>query len=164
MLLICTLILSYISIRIASRFSKYLSKYDKKDHLRFAFGIATALVGFMHIILPSFFGHLFSTIFSSTYEIINVAGFIQLVCGIGLLIRRVYREAAIILCILLALFIPLSILMLTKYIPGPLGAEYEPVLGYLRIIAFPVLIWILIKTSDLSPRKGLINKKFDQDI
>jgi len=164
MLLIGALILSYIIIRIVSGFSNYLGNFTKKEHLRFAFGIATALVGFMHIILPSFFGHLFSTIFSSTYEIINVAGFIQLICGIGLLIKRVYREAAIILSVLLALFIPLSILMLTKYIPGPLGAEYEPVLGYLRIIAFPLLIWILIKTCDLSPRKGLINNKFDQDI
>jgi len=164
MLFICAILIAYILIWFIAKFNTYLQQYSKNQHLRFAFGIAAIVIGSLHIILPSFFGHLFSTVFKSTYNVITISGFIQIICGVGLLIKRVHREAAFLLIILLALFIPLSILMLTKYIPGPLGPEYEPVLGYLRILSFPLLIWILFHACELSPRKGLKNKRFDMDI
>lgn len=164
MLVFCIIIVAYVLVWISSRFSKHVSKYSRKDHLRFAFGIAFITVGFLHILIPTFFSHLFLPIFSSPLEIINIAGFVQLVCGVSLLIRRVYREAAILLIVLLALFIPLSVLMLTHYIPGPLGPEYEPILGYLRILVFPLLIWIIIQICDLSPRRKFKNSRFNQDI
>ena len=164
MLLILVILLAFILIRIASRFSNYLRDFSRNQHLRFAFGIAAIIVGALHIMYPSFFSHLFSTVFKSTYTATSISGFIQIICGVGLLIRRVYKEAAILLMILLALFIPLSILMMMDYIPGPLGPEYEPVLGYIRILSFPLLIWILFKACDMSPRKGLQTERFNHDI
>ncbi|NOU58602.1 hypothetical protein [Marinifilum caeruleilacunae] len=164
MLLILVILSTYVLIRIASIFSNYLKAYTRNQHLRFAFGIAAIIVGALHIMYPSFFSHLFSTVFKSTYTATSISGFIQIICGVGLLIRRVYKEAAILLMILLALFIPLSILMMMEYIPGPLGPEYEPVLGYIRILSFPLLIWILFKACDMSPRKGLQTERFNHDI
>ena len=164
MLFFIALVISYILIWITSKYSQHLMKFSSNEHLRFAFGIGAIIVGSLHILIPSFFSHLFSTVFSSTYEIINISGFVQIICGVGLLIRRVYRESAIMLIVLFVLIIPLSVLMLTKYIPGPLGPEFEPVLGYLRIITFPLLIWLLIQACELSPRKGLRDKRFDHDI
>ena len=164
MLLIVVILLAFILIRIASMFSNYLKDFSRNQHLRFAFGIAAIIVGALHIMYPSFFSHLFSTIFKSTYTATSISGFIQIICGVGLLIKRVYKESAILLMILLALFIPLSILMMMDYIPGPLGPEYEPMLGYIRILSFPLLIWILFKACDMSPRKGLKTERFNHDI
>lgn len=164
MLYICTIFIIYIIIWFTAKFNSHLRQFTKNQHLRFSFGIAAILIGVLHIMLPSFFSYLFSSIFKSTYNIITISGFIQIICGVGLLIRRVHREAAIFLIILLVLFIPLSIIMLTKYIHGPLGPEYEPVLGYIRILAYLFLIWVLFKACDMSPRKGLQDKRFDMDI
>ena len=164
MLLIVVILLAFILIRIASMFSNYLKDFSRNQHLRFAFGIAAIIVGALHIMYPSFFSHLFSTIFKSTYTATSISGFIQIICGVGLLIKRVYKESAILLMILLALFIPLSILMMMDYIPGPLGPEYEPMLGYIRSLSFPLLIWILFKACDMSPRKGLKTERFNHDI
>ncbi|GAB7089418.1 hypothetical protein [Marinifilum fragile] len=164
MLLILVILSSYILIRIVSIFSNYLKAFSRNEHLRFAFGIAAIIVGALHIMFPIFFSHLFSTIFKSTYTATSISGFIQIICGVGLLIRRVYKEAAILLMILLALFIPLSIFMMMDYIPGPLGPEYEPILGYVRILSFPILIWTLFKVCDMSPRKGLQTDRFKHDI
>jgi uncharacterized membrane protein len=164
MLLILTILTIYVLIRVIANFSSHLKRFSKNQHLRFAFGIAAIIVGSLHIMFPSIFNHLFSAIFKSTYTATSIAGFVQVICGVGLLIKRVYKESAVLLMFLLALFIPLSIIMMTDYIPGPLGPEYEPVLGYIRIFSFPLLIWILFKACDMSPRKGLQTQRFDQDI
>ncbi|WP_421919209.1 hypothetical protein [Marinifilum sp.] len=164
MLLILTILTTYILIRIATLFSNYLKSFSKKEHLRFAFGVAAIVIGALHILIPSFFSHLFSAAFKSTYTVTSSSGFIQIICGIGLLIKRVYKESAVLLIILLALFIPLSVIMLMDYIHGPLGSEYESILSYVRILSFILLIGILYKTCDLSRRKGLQSDKFKQDI
>ncbi|MCT4602101.1 MAG: hypothetical protein N4A59_04220 [Marinifilum sp.] len=164
MLLILAILLTYILIRVVSIFSNYLKGFSRNQHLRFAFGIVAIIAGALHIMYPFLFSHLFSTVFKSTYTVTSILGFIQIICGVGLLIRRVYKEAAVLLIILLTLFTPLSILMMTDYIPGPLGSEYEPILGYIRILSFPLLIWLLFKSCDMSPRKGLQTEKFKHDI
>ena len=164
MLLILAILSSYILIRIVSIFSNYLKAFSRNEHIRFAFGIAAIVVGALHIMFPTFFSYLFSSVFKSTYTVTSISGFIQIICGVGLLIRRVYKEAAILLIILLALFIPLSIFMMMNYIPGPIGQEYESILGYVRILSFPLLIWTLFKVCDLSPRKGLQTDRFKHDI
>lgn len=164
MLFLLVILISYVLVRISSHFSKYLMKFSKNDRLRFAYGVGFISIGVIHIIVPTPFQHMFSAISNSTYELITILGFVLLVCGLGLLIRRVHKEAAIILIILMFIFIPLSIIMLTSYVPGPLGLEYEPVLGYVRIPAFLLLIWFLIKTCELSPRRRYNKTKYDQHI
>ena len=164
MLFLLVIFISYLLVLFVSLFSKYLQKFSKNDRLRFAFGIGFISIGAMHILAPSYFEHMFSSISNSTHEIINIAGFVLVICGVGLLIRRVHKEAAIILMILMFLFIPLSIIMLTSYVPGPLGIEFEPVLGYLRILAFSLLIWLLFKACELSPRRKYNKRKYDQRI
>ena len=164
MLFLLVIFITYLFVWFVSLFSKYLQKFSKNDRLRFAFGIGFISIGVMHILVPKFFEHMFSSISNSTYEIINIAGFVLIVCGVGLLIRRVHKEAAIILMVLMVLFIPLSIIMLTTYVPGPLGIEFEPVLGYLRILAFSLLIWFLFKSCELSPRRKYNKTKYDQHI
>ncbi|WP_372751558.1 hypothetical protein [Labilibaculum sp.] len=139
-------------------------KFSKNDRLRFAYAIGFITIGAMHIFMPNLFKHMFLALFDSTYELVNISGFILIICGVGLLIRRVHKESAILVILLMLLFIPLSIIMLTKYIPGPLGIEYEPVLGYARILAFSALIWFLIKACELSPRRKYNKTKYDQNI
>lgn len=164
MLFFLVILISYVLVRITSRFSKYLMKFSKNDHLRFSYGIGFITIGAMHILIPNLFEHIFAAISNSTYEIITILGFVLIVSGVGLLIRRVHKEAAILLIILMLIFIPLSIIMLTRYVPGPLGIEYEPVLGYLRILAFSLLIWFLIKACELSPRRKYNKSKYNQNI
>lgn len=164
MLFLSALILFYCLIWFSARFNNHLQKFTNRDYLRFAFGISSISIGTLYILFPSLFEHFFASIFSSTYEVISIAGFVQIICGVGLLIRRVYREAAIFLIVLLTLFIPLSLIMIMDYVPGPLGADYEPILGYIRIIVYPLLVWILIKACELSPRKNLYDHRFDKDI
>ncbi len=164
MLFLIIIFISYILVWITSRFSKYLMKFSENDRLRFAYGIGFIAVGAMHILVPTLFEHMFSSITNSTYELVTILGFVLLVCGVSLLIRRVHKEAAILLIILLLTFIPLSILMLTRYVSGPLGLEYEPVLGYIRILAFSLLIWFLIKACELSRRRKYNKTKYDQNI
>lgn len=164
MLFLLVILISYVLVRITSRFSKYLMKFSNNDRLRFAYGIGFITIGAMHILVPKLFEHMFSAISNSTYELTNILGFVLLVCGVGLLIRRVHKETTIILIVLMLIFIPLSIIMLTCYVPGPLGIEYEPVLGYLRIFAFSLLTWVLIKACELSPRRKYNKKKYDQNI
>ena len=164
MLYLLVILITFIAIRVISIYNKHLNSYSQNQQLRFSFGIAAILIGSFHIIYPSFFNHLFFAVFKSTYTVITISGFIQVICGIGLFIKRVHKESAVLLMILIALSIPLSILMMTEYIPGPLGAEYQPILGYLRTLSFPILIWILFKSCDLSPRKGLKTERFDHDI
>lgn len=164
MLFLLVILLAYILVLFFTLFSKYLKKFTGNDRLRFAFGIGFISIGAFHVFSPSLFGHMFSIIFKSPLEVINVAGFVFVVCGFGLLIRRVHKEAAVILILLLACFIPISIIMLTKYLPGPLGIEFEPVLGYLRILAFSALIWFLYKSCELSPRRKFNKTKYDRNI
>ncbi|MBI9058573.1 MAG: hypothetical protein JEZ01_12485 [Labilibaculum sp.] len=164
MLFLLVIFISFLFVWFASLVSKYLRKFSNNDRLRFAYGIGFISIGAMHILFPSFFEHMFSSISNSTYEIVNIAGFVIVVCGVGLLIRRVHKEAAIILIVLMVSFIPLSIIMLTSYVPGPLGIEFEPVLGYLRILAFSILIWFLFKACELSPRRKYNKTKYDQNI
>ena len=164
MLFLLVILITYLFVWLTSLLSKYLRKFSKNDRLRFAYGIGFIGIGVMHILFPSYFEHMFSSISNSTYEIINIAGFVLVVCGVGLLIRRVHKEAAIILIVLMILFIPLSVIMLTSYVPGPLGIEFEPVLGYLRIFAFSILIWFLFKASELSPRRKYNKTKYKQNI
>lgn len=164
MLFLLVILISYVLVWVSSRFSKYLMKFSKNDRLRFAYGIGFISIGAMHILVPTPFEHMFSAISNSTYELTNILGFVLLVCGVGLLIRRVHKEAAIILIVLMLIFIPLSIIMLTSYVPGPLGLEYEPVLGYVRILAFSLLIWFLIKACELSPRRKYNKTKYDHNI
>ncbi|PKQ61261.1 hypothetical protein BZG02_16645 [Labilibaculum filiforme] len=164
MLILLVIFLSYALVRITAHFSKYLIKFTGNDHLRFAYGIGFIVIGAMHILIPTLFEHMFSTISNSTYELITILGFILIICGIGLLIRRVHKEAAIVLIVLMLIFIPLSIIFLTRYVPGPLGMEYEPLLGYLRILAYFLLIWFLIKACELSPRRKYNKTKYDQNI
>lgn len=164
MLFLLVIFISYVLVWITSQFSKYLMKFTKNDHLRFAYGIGFITVGAMHILVPNLFEHIFAAISNSTYEIINILGFVLIICGVGLLSRRVHKEAAILLIVLMLIFIPLSIIMLTRYVPGPLGIEYEPVLGYLRILAFALLIWFLIKACELSPRRKYNKTKYDRNI
>lgn len=164
MLFFFTILTTFLIVEIISRFSKSFLKYSGNDRLRFAYGIGFITLGALHIFIPHLFEHMFSSIFNSPYELVTISGFILIVCGLGLLIRRVHKESAIILILLMLLFIPLSIIMLTRYIPGPLGLEYEPILGYARILAFSVLIWFLIKASELSPRRKYNKTKYDQNI
>lgn len=164
MLFLLVIFISYLLVLFTSLLSKHIRKFSKNDRLRFAYGIGFIGIGAAHILAPSFFEHMFSSISNSTYEIINIAGFVLVVCGVGLLIRRVHKEAAILLMVLMACFIPLSIIMLTSYVPGPLGIEFEPVLGYLRILSFSILIWFLFKACELSPRRKYNKTKYDHNI
>lgn len=164
MLFLLVILISYVLVWVTSRFSKYLLKFSRNDRLRFAYGIGFISIGVMHILVPAPFEHMLSSISNSTYELVSILGFVFLICGLGLLIRRVHKEAAVILIVLMLIFIPLSILMLTTYVPGPLGLEYEPVLGYVRILAFSLLIWFLIKACELSPRRKYNKTKYDQNI
>ncbi len=164
MLFFLFILISYLFVWFATLFSKYLRKFSNNDRLRFAYGIGFISIGVMHVLFPPLFEHMFSTISESTNEIVSIAGFVLLVCGVGLLIRRVYKEAAIILILLMTLFIPLSMIMLMSYVPGPLGIEFEPVLSYLRVLSFSILIWFLFKSCELSPRHKYNKTKYDQNI
>lgn len=164
MLILLVISISYVLVRIASRFNNYLMQFSKNDQLRFAYGIGFITVGVMHILFPKLFEYMFSSFCNSTYELINILGFVLIICGVGLLIQRVHKEAAIIIIVLMLLFIPLSIIILTHYIPSPLGLEYEPLLGYLRILSFSLLVWFLYKACELSPRNKYNKTKYDRNI
>lgn len=76
--------------------------------LRILFGIFFAFAGIMHFVKPKIFNRLIPS-FLPKLAVNYIAGFFELVIGIGLLINKTNKQAALAMFVLMVVFLPIHI-------------------------------------------------------
>lgn len=114
-----------------------------KRILRIGFGVVFIVLSALHFVRPGFYTPIMPPYFPAPLFWVLLSGVLEILGGVGLLLRRWRRRAAYGLALLMVAFLPVHLHML--FYPAEVGAEAIPPYLLLWRLAFqPVLILLFV--------------------
>jgi len=162
-LFISLLFLSHFFFLLFKKHFHLTASLNRNEQTRFSIGISSMGVGLSYFPLP-FINSITSLHFFPLLSLtLFLLGTIHICLGLGMFYKHIYKKASIGLILLLLLIIPSSIYFSFKLVNHS-ETSFLIILGYIRILTYPYIVYLIFKHSQLSPRKGLYNPRFDHDI
>ncbi|GAB3936895.1 DoxX family protein [Larkinella terrae] len=128
---------------LVSRFAfrQQLASHAKKG--RIAAAIAFTLIGISHLASPEKLAYMIADWLPYAHEMVILSGIAEMAGGIGLLLPRFRRLAAMGLIILLVVIFPANINVAINQLPAPGGLPASPWYTWSRLLFQPMYIaWI----------------------